>query len=297
MDTEVHKQIMKEVANNFKMDNKIYEYLINTTALPDVQYEIKVSKIEKISSEKIAEITTLYDSLEPEGFWEWLQLSAGKWGLIFLEKSGSTLLQAIEYHSWIIEHGPNAPDNFLKHFKNAYNDQGENKNKEIAFCVHYLVDTGTPFHRKDLMDIEIPQDLDSDQDKIETISKVLKFLRSAFIWHQSFEKNIRNAWFDSKYSPLYNEAILRGIADGFSEINSVSNLESYFENKIQELSSFSKSKCQKLEEKYGLEEDTIADNIEFHNISSECMYQISKLNTEILACFFQPKVRIVEGKK
>lgn len=290
MDKEVHKQIMAVVAKQFQMDKIVYDYLVINTIVPDTQHEDAIAQIKAISSNNVAEIAAFYDSLEPDGFWDWVGLGMEKWGKIGVEKLGSGTVQAMEYFSWVMEHGPHAPDNFLAHYNSAMCTSGKNQAYDLAFSVHFLVDTGTPFHRKKIEDIKLPENLDTKEDKLRAISEVTNFLDSAFLIHRQHENDFRDGWFTSKFSSIYNEAINRGIKDSLSQFDSLNVPDKYFETKIHELAEFSYEKCIELEIEYRKNENPNKNNIKIHEISGQCLYEISKLTTDVLSCFFQPKI-------
>lgn len=291
MHEEFHASLLRATLGHFKVDKETVDLLCHYAVVPD-----------KKATEKIAN----YETPEPEDDWDRLRNGLSWIGNAFLQLG-----------TWAYLHGSGAPQRFLDHLESARNNLGEGTShgeanhevgiKNLGYCLHYVTDTGTPFHSKPLSEtlLEIVEPYRNregeltDAENARIIEETVWAFSMRLVHHSHFEKKLLLDWEHPETKSAYVASMERGIkeANDSSLMVGPSGVGEALKGEIEELRRFSASQYELLDKLYrriqaatrGSERKIPAPfEAELTKIGLACTHRISRLTARTLSLFFEP---------
>lgn len=195
MDKIVHQKIAAATLRALKFEPSNYQPLLDASIEPDKQYEQAIENIRIIEDEEVKDIESCYDSMRSDSVLNSIRIWLSKWWGTAPTRLKSIGSQAFQYASWAIEHGPNAKNNATLYFNIARTSHGSERLINLGYCLHYVADTGTPYHRKRLEELRnVPSRTPKELQSQVYIENLLNFTRSVIEDHQRFEMELSSFW-------------------------------------------------------------------------------------------------------
>ena len=293
MDIEFHNKIVRELCKYIDIDEDSIDVLCAAATEPDQEYERAIASLQKEAEEKTRMSADHFDSVQRSGFWDGVRIWLNKWGKISSIQLGNLFDQAMQYTSWAIEHGPRSIQNCIECYSKAKAaSQKKDLLRELGYASHFAVDTGTPYHRKDLEEIaDMPQNVPEDEVGKTLIINSLHFARSAVLDHQVYEKELSNYWFYGPEESHFNTLVNQGFENALLLMKQERN--GYLKLLSKRLENLCSLATQKLVELDGIRKNERNVNdawcIAVRRVGNECLPYIAEVVGLILINQFKLK--------
>jgi len=239
MDKIVHQKIAAETLRTLKFDLSNYQPLLEASIEPDKQYEQAMERIRILENKKVEDIERRYESMPRDSLLNQIRTLKKPFEIGLRKYVISPLLERSPYIQWAFEHGLNARNNAIRHFQIAYKSYGNERLTNLGYCLHYVADAGTSYHKKDIEEL------------FETPSKILEFLKSVFYDHKMFETELSSSW-DKEGQKFCEEALNLGF--GSAETNrsftTFTEAIAQFEGALADVEKTASDQCKKLDDQF-----------------------------------------------
>lgn len=286
MKEETHANLVREIAKYFDISDKDRDLLVKYTQIPDIEYKKKIFDFKRPDTD---------DPIE--------KIIHG------LEWMGNAAYQGIE---WKHKHGSGAIESFISHFQSAYEilivknvkrgKEYKDGTENLAYACHFIVDIGTPYHSKKLLDVLNINEI-SEKRRALTKEELNKYFGGKLfdllffvLNHFEFEDNMRDYWEDKKLRKELLKEIENAVKDAISppEFSDISNASDWFKKYLSDLKENAINYIDILQyaylEQYSkkkIEIDKI--NHEIFEYSKKCIYNITIVVALALSIFFPKK--------
>jgi hypothetical protein len=286
MDKEIHCEIVNEVTKYYDIPEETKMKLSLYTQKPDIKAFENIRNYELPPSDVLSR--KIKNSI--------------KW-------AGNAI---IELTKWAHIHGKGAPEQFLYHFNIAFeklmidaeisNEDHEIGIKNLAYCLHYVVDIATPFHSKELMDIvdletysKVQEEYSKEEFNDYSKQKIIEILMF-FVNHPQFENDVKNYWGNQELRNEYASEIKKAVNKVDYEHRSIdsSEMKEFFEEIINGLKQKVIIYYDEIQNAYLNEVDRENDfNNEIFDCSKKCIYFSALLIALVLSVFYDKKIIII----
>ena len=253
MDKIVHQKIAAETLRTLKFDPSNYQPLLDASIEPDEKYERAIENISIREKEEVEDTERRYDSMPSDFLLDKIKIWLLKSGSILSTRLKSVGSQAFQYTSWAIEHGPDAKDNAARYFQIAHESHENERLINLGYCLHYVADTGTPYHRKSLEELlKIPSGTSEGLESETVIKNLLKFGKSVIYDHKRFEKELSSFWDTKGGQSSCEDALNRGfeLAKTNRPFTSFTEATGQFKATLADVESTAAYHCKNLDERF-----------------------------------------------
>lgn len=253
MDKIVHQKIAAETLRTLKFDPSNYQPLLDASIEPDEKYERAIENISIREKEEVEDTERRYDSMPSDSWLDKIKIWLLKSGSILSTRLKSVGPKASQYTSWAIEHGPDAKDNAARYFQIAHESHENERLINLGYCLHYVADTGTPYHRKSLEELpKIPDGTSEGLESETVIKNLLKFWKSVIYDHKRFEKELSSFWDTMGGQSSCEDALNRGfeLAKTNRPFTSFTEATGQFKATLADVESTAAYHCKNLDERF-----------------------------------------------
>jgi len=253
MDKIVHQKITVATLRSLGLEPNNYQLLLDASIEPDKSYEQSIENIRILEDEEVKDIENRYDSMHSDSLLDSIRIGLSKWGSIASTKLRSMGSQAFQYTSWAIEHGPNGKDNAAHYFRIAYTSHGNKRLINLGHCLHYVADTGTPYHRKRLEELySIPSGTPKELRSYVYLENLLNFAKSVIEDHKRFEMELSSFWNTRKGESVCEKVLNSGFNSARTKrpFTSVSETITQFEDALANVEKKATYYCKILDNRF-----------------------------------------------
>lgn len=288
MDKEMHGEIIREIAQYFKITNQVINKLIKYTKKPDEEAIENIKKYKQPSAKNI-----------------WGEISNALRGM------GNAI---IELMGWAYTHSAGAPEQFLYHFNIAFEiliiEKPKSKKRKdigfenLAYCLHYVIDVGTPYHSKSIRDILDIEEFHQMQQKLSE-KELNKYSKGKFFElflffanHHRFEDDLKRYWDITDLQIEYKKEIAKAVEKIKISPKFSSHIETgeWFKDFILKLKKGASDYFNFIQQAYITEdikkqksEKILEVNKDVFKYSKKCIYNIALITAMVLGVFFDKK--------
>jgi len=253
MDKIVHQKIAAETLRTLKFDPSNYQPLLDASIEPDEKYERAIENISIREKEEVEDTERRYDSMPSDFLLDKIKIWLSKWWSTAPTRLKSIGSRAFQYASWAVEHGPNAKDNATRYFRIAHESHENERLINLGYCLHYVADTGTPYHRKSLEELpKIPDGTSEGLESETVIKNLLKFWKSVIYDHKRFEKELSSFWDTRGGQSSCEDALNRGfeLAKTNRPFTSFTEATGQFKATLADVENTAAYHCKNLDERF-----------------------------------------------
>lgn len=253
MDKIVHQKIAAETLRTLKFDPSNYQPLLDASIEPDEKYERAIENISIREKEEVEDTERRYDSMPSDFLLDKIKIWLSKWWGTAPTRLKSIGSRAFQYASWAVEHGPDAKDNAARYFQIAHESHENERLINLGYCLHYVADTGTPYHRKSLEELpKIPSGTSEGLESETVIKNLLKFGTSVIYDHKRFEKELSSFWDTRGGQSSCEDALNRGfeLAKTNRPFTSFTEATGQFKATLADVENTAAYHCKNLDERF-----------------------------------------------
>lgn len=253
MDKIVHQKITKATLKALNLEPDDYQLLLEASIEPDKQYEQAMERIRILENKKVEDIERRYESMPRDSLLDQIRTLKKPFEIGLRKYVISPLLERSPYIQWAIEHGPNAKDNAARYFQIAHESHENERLINLGYCLHYVADTGTPYHRKSLEELpKIPSGTSEGLESETVIKNLLKFGKSVIYDHKRFEKELSSFWDTRGGQSSCEDALNRGfeLAKTNRPFTSFTEATGQFKATLADVENTAAYHCKNLDERF-----------------------------------------------